>query len=69
MNHHSLFIFRQDLRLEDNLGLIRAIQESESVLPLFIRDDRATEDFPVDDPRFGLIAEALCEIEAKIAME
>lgn len=69
MNKRALFVFRQDLRLEDNLGLIRAIRESESVLPVFIRDDRSSEDFPGDDPRFGLIAEALSEIEEKISLE
>lgn len=34
----SLFIFRRDLRLEDNRGLLRALEESESVVPLFILD-------------------------------
>lgn len=36
-NHElSLFIFRRDLRLDDNTGLIRALSESDSVIPLFI---------------------------------
>lgn len=32
----SLFIFRRDLRLEDNTGLIFALQSSEVVVPAFI---------------------------------
>lgn len=32
----SLFIFRRDLRLFDNTGLIKALSESEEVIPLFI---------------------------------
>ncbi len=32
----SIFIFRRDLRLYDNTGLIRALNESTEVIPLFI---------------------------------
>lgn len=32
----SLFIFRRDLRLEDNRGLIKALELSRSVIPCFI---------------------------------
>jgi len=32
----SLFIFRRDLRLDDNLGLIAALTLSEKVIPIFI---------------------------------
>lgn len=45
MYKKSLFIFRQDLRLNDNTGLIEAIKNSESILPIFIHDDRAISDF------------------------
>jgi deoxyribodipyrimidine photo-lyase len=34
----SVFIFRRDLRLEDNTALIAALEQSEQVLPLFIFD-------------------------------
>jgi deoxyribodipyrimidine photo-lyase len=39
----SIFIFRRDLRLDDNTGLIRALEESESVVPCFVFDPRQTE--------------------------
>lgn len=32
----SLFIFRRDLRLDDNTGLIQALTKSQSVIPCFI---------------------------------
>ena len=32
----SLFLFRRDLRLEDNTGLIFALKNSSSVIPAFI---------------------------------
>ncbi len=62
----SLFIFRQDLRLHDNTALYRAMNESEAVLPIFIRDSRADEDFGEEDPRFWFIAEALTEIDSEL---
>jgi deoxyribodipyrimidine photo-lyase len=40
----NLFIFRRDLRLEDNTGLIAALQSSEQVIPCFIFDPRQVED-------------------------
>lgn len=36
----SLFVFRRDLRLEDNTALIAALNHSDDVLPCFILDPR-----------------------------
>jgi deoxyribodipyrimidine photo-lyase len=36
MHTLSLFIFRRDLRLEDNIGLIEALKGSKQVIPCFI---------------------------------
>ncbi len=36
----SLFIFRRDLRLDDNTGLIGALESSDEALPCFILDPR-----------------------------
>lgn len=33
---YTLFIFRRDLRLVDNLGLIYAMENHENILPVFI---------------------------------
>ncbi|MCA9405309.1 MAG: deoxyribodipyrimidine photo-lyase [Candidatus Omnitrophica bacterium] len=40
----SIFIFRRDLRLSDNTGLLEALNKSESVLPCFIFDPRQIGD-------------------------
>ncbi len=34
----SVFIFRRDLRLVDNVGLIKALEQSDEVIPCFIFD-------------------------------
>lgn len=40
----SLFIFRRDLRLNDNTGLMKALEESHEVFPVFFLDKRLLED-------------------------
>lgn len=39
-NQLALFIFRRDLRLDDNTGLLKALEESRFVIPSFIFDPR-----------------------------
>ncbi|PWB71681.1 deoxyribodipyrimidine photo-lyase, partial [candidate division GN15 bacterium] len=36
----ALFIFRRDLRLDDNTGLLAALESSRVVIPVFIFDPR-----------------------------
>lgn len=36
----ALFIFRRDLRIHDNTGLLAALDQSESVIPCFVFDPR-----------------------------
>lgn len=43
MYKKSLFIFRRDLRVHDNTGLIRSLTLSEHVIPCFIFDPRQVE--------------------------
>jgi deoxyribodipyrimidine photo-lyase len=64
--HKSLFIFRQDLRLEDNLGLIEALKSSANVLPIFILDQASQEKFWKDDIRFAFLWEALTHLSGQI---
>ncbi len=66
MHQKSLFIFRQDLRAHDNTGLIEAMKNSKEVFPIFIYDTRSTHEFGPDDPRFGLIREALETIDTEL---
>lgn len=39
----TLFIFRRDLRLDDNTGLLHALEKSELVIPIFIFDPRQVD--------------------------
>ena len=39
MNKIGIFIFRKDLRLEDNLGLINLSKECKQIIPIFILDE------------------------------
>lgn len=64
--NRSLLIFRQDLRTRDNTALIEAIKNSREVVPIFIHDTRAIEDFSMDDVRFGFIREALESIDIEL---
>lgn len=43
---NSLFLFHRDLRLEDNTGLIAALENSTQVLPCFILDPQQLEQNP-----------------------
>jgi deoxyribodipyrimidine photo-lyase len=42
----ALFLFRRDLRLKDNTGLINASKASETVVPAFVFDPRLTRSNP-----------------------
>ncbi|WP_024480542.1 cryptochrome/photolyase family protein [Cellulophaga baltica] len=51
----SVFWFRRDLRLEDNIGLYHALQSDYPVLPIFIFDKDILENLPKDDARVSFI--------------
>lgn len=61
----SLFLFRRDLRLDDNLGLLTALEQSESVIPVFIFDprqvDRAQNPY-FSEPAFYFLLNSLREL-------
>lgn len=63
----TLFIFRQDLRLTDHLGLAKASELGHPILPIFIRDRETIEAFGRDDIRFAFIREALAQLGSEIA--
>ena len=63
----SLFIFRRDLRLNDNTALIEAFKSSEAVIPCFIFDDSQVKDndyFSIN--AYSFMIESLEELSAKI---
>ncbi len=58
----SIFWFRRDLRLEDNVGLFNALQGKHPVLPLFIFDTDILDKLPEDDARVSFIYETLQQL-------
>lgn len=67
MYRRATFLFRRDLRLADNTGLLRALSDSEEVVPLFIFDPRQVEEKqnPYFSPRaFGFMVASLRELDA-----
>lgn len=61
----SIFIFRRDLRLQDNLGLLAALENSESVVPVFIFDPRQIDQKQnayFSAPAFSFLLSSLAEL-------
>ena len=61
-----IFWFRRDLRLDDNTGLLAALAQDESVIPLFIFDELIINELSEDDPRIGFIHESLKILDDKL---
>ncbi|MBD3639309.1 MAG: deoxyribodipyrimidine photo-lyase [Crocinitomicaceae bacterium] len=62
----SVFWFRRDLRLEDNVGLHHALKSGMPIVPIFIFDENILDDLPVDDPRVNFIYDELKEIHIRL---
>ncbi|WP_269227531.1 cryptochrome/photolyase family protein [Flavobacterium eburneipallidum] len=62
----TLFWFRRDLRLEDNVGLFHALKSQYPVIPLFIFDEAILNSLPKNDARVGFIHESLSKINEKL---
>ena len=62
----TLFWFRRDLRLEDNVGLFHALESKNQVIPLFIFDDAILENLPKNDARVGFIYDSLSQINQQL---
>ena len=58
-NKVSIFWFRRDLRLDDNLGFLQALKGEYPVLPIFIFDKDILSELPNDDARVSYIFEQL----------
>ncbi len=55
----SIFWFRRDLRLDDNVGLLEALKGDFPVLPIFIFDSEILDDLPKNDARVSFIFDTL----------
>ena len=63
----AIFWFRRDLRLHDNHGLYRVLQDHNRVLPLFIFDKRILERLEdPEDPRVSFIHKTLTQCHGEL---
>ena len=62
----TIFWFRRDLRLLDNIGLNLALSESKDVQPIFIFDDDIIDELSKDDPRLNFIYQELLKINKEL---
>jgi len=64
-----VFIFRRDLRLEDNLGLLTLLEQSDTVIPAFIFDpkqvDRKQNEY-FSEPAFQFLLNSLKELNENL---
>lgn len=62
----TVFWFRRDLRLEDNIGLFHALQNEDAVLPIFIFDTSILSQLSQDDARVTFIHQQLVKIQTQL---
>ena len=65
-NDVSIFWFRRDLRLEDNIALYHALTSGLPVIPIFIFDDEILDDLPRNDARVSFIYSSLKDIHLQL---
>ncbi len=65
----SVFWFRRDLRLDDNIGFLEALKGDSKVLPIFIFDSEILENLPKDDARVTFIFENLQKMRDTLQKE
>ena len=65
----SIFWFRRDLRLDDNVGFLEALKGDHQVLPIFIFDKEILSKLPKDDARLTFIHETLQNMQNQLQKE
>ncbi|WP_299777247.1 deoxyribodipyrimidine photo-lyase [uncultured Formosa sp.] len=63
---HTIFWFRRDLRLSDNIGLFQALKSNTNVLPVFIFDEHILDELEPDDARVQFIHKRLEVINTEL---
>ena len=67
MYQNSIFIFRRDFRLTDNSGLIKALENSKNVIPIFIfTPEQIDKNSYKSNNAIQFMIESLTELENKI---
>lgn len=65
---NSIFIFRRDLRLQDNTGLLAALKESDKVIPCFFLDPTQLEENEYrSDNSVQFMLESLQDLEKQLS--
>lgn len=62
----SIFWFRRDLRLDDNVGFLEALKGDRPVLPIFIFDTEILDKLHKDDARVTFIYETLQKMRKEL---
>ncbi len=62
----SVFWFRRDLRLDDNVGFLAALKGEHPVLSIFIFDNEILEKLPENDPRVTFIYDTLQQMRSEL---
>ncbi|QIE60816.1 deoxyribodipyrimidine photo-lyase [Rasiella rasia] len=62
----TIFWFRRDLRIDDNVGLYKALHGKYPVLPIFIFDTNILSELPEDDARVTFIYDTLQKIRTEL---
>lgn len=62
----SIFWFRRDLRLDDNVGFLKALEGEHPVLPIFIFDKQILDKLPRNDARLTFIFDTLQKMRLEL---
>ena len=63
MYEKSIFLFHRDLRIEDNIGLIDALNNSKEVIPCFIYDSNLIKKLKKAKFRWNFLNESLLDLD------
>lgn len=63
MERISIFWFRRDLRISDNIGLNKVLNSGKKVLPIFIFDPSILSELPKNDARVSFIHSSLRKMD------
>ncbi|MCX8059565.1 MAG: DNA photolyase family protein, partial [Aquificaceae bacterium] len=64
----AVYLFKRDLRVEDNRGFSYACQRHQEVLPLFIFDPQILEELKVQGERLSYLVKAVEQLSEKIKL-
>ena len=62
----TIFWFRRDLRIKDNVGLHNALKNNINVIPIFIFDENIINELPKNDKRINFIHSELESIKKQL---